>query len=89
MSGPDTGFIKVMIRRATGKALLVSLGGFEYGSLYLAKQADQSAAIPRSQIVQVVDLGDGRQAIEVPQWLIRSNHWGAHQIYPQTPVNQS
>lgn len=81
MSG-ETTFIGVSIRGGTARAYLVTLGRSQYASLFQAREAAASVVIPRSQVTQIVNLGNGYQVMELPRWLVRKNGWEVHEVKP-------
>jgi hypothetical protein len=76
-------FVKAQIYRRTAKAYMASLGWSGYASSYVAKEAGALEPFPVSQIRQIFHTPDGRQIVEVPEWLCRKNNWLIHEASPE------
>lgn len=67
----DTCWIAVMVRSVTDRSFKVFGGHVNYGTNHQASSSGDFYVIPKSQITRIMDLGQGRQVLELPLWLVR------------------
>ena len=65
--------IKVTIRRANARSYQVSGSDFRYTNNYQASLNNDLFTIPKSQVEEVRDLGNGSQIMVLPLWLVKKN----------------
>jgi hypothetical protein len=65
--------IEVTIKSARERSYKVSVSNFKYTNNYQASLYKDLFTIPRSQVKAIRDLGNDRQIMVLPKWLVKKN----------------
>lgn len=63
--------IEVTIKSVRARSYKVSRQGFKYTNNFQASLYDDLFTIPKSQVKEIRDLGNGRQIMVLPKWLAK------------------